>query len=74
MLRVPTALHLLVACIDDITMPIATCNDTYNLIGVEPALENMCFMKLVKLCVLMFPQFFRYSIDSMGQIHRDEKR
>jgi len=30
MLRIPTALHLLVAHIDDITWPIAVCNDTYK--------------------------------------------
>jgi len=30
MLRIPTALHLFVAHIDDITRPIAICNDTYK--------------------------------------------
>ena len=30
MRRIPTALHLLVAHIDDITRPIAICNDTYK--------------------------------------------
>ena len=30
MFRIPTALHLLVAHIDDITWPIAVCNDTYK--------------------------------------------
>ena len=33
MLRAPTALHLLVAHIDDITKPIAICNDAYKFVA-----------------------------------------
>ena len=33
--RVPTALHLPAAYIDDITRPIAICNDTYKFVAYQ---------------------------------------